>query len=166
MQYSRTTAFAIACVALHLFFDLSIAGDVVVKGTTLVATPDGGSGSFQYSLLANVKIQAFRGGPIFKDPKSSGDGNFEFRVPEGGPFDVVFFLDPDKVPQMQSLAGAPNVGHQFHVCLLTVEQYRELEKRGLLPPLELRLRMIYDLARGEEELTYITKEMIRRIEKK
>jgi hypothetical protein len=117
--------------------------------------------------LANVKIQAFRGGPIFKERKSSGpDGRFAFPVPEGVPFDVVFYLDEETVPQMQALAGKPGISHEFHVGLLTFKQYNDFERLGLMSPLEPKLQAIYASARGDEELTRITKRMLSRIEKK
>ena len=117
MKFSAVPV-AIICMTLLSFVDSSAAADVEVKGTTLAVTQVAESDAFQYRPLANVKIKAFRGGPIFKVPKSSGtDGQFAFTVPEGVPFDVVFYLDQDTVPEMQGLRrrarNSPRISYQF-----------------------------------------------------
>jgi hypothetical protein len=49
---------------------------------------------------------------------------------------------------------------------LTFKQYNDFERLGLMSPLEPKLQAIYASARGDEELTRITKRMLSRIEKK
>ena len=50
--------------------------------------------------------------------------------------------------------------------MFTFKQYNDLERLGLMPPLEPKLQAIYASARGDEELRHITKIMLSRMEKR
>jgi hypothetical protein len=65
------------------------------------------------------------------------------------PFRVVFYLDSKTVPEMQNLAGKAGIEHTFHVALLTVKDYLQLQKEGKAPPLVQHLQAILSVV-GED----------------
>jgi hypothetical protein len=118
---------------------------VVVGNTLEFVKPD------TYIPLPRAKIQASRGGTVFPSPASSDDsGHFEVVVPSGGPFTLVFYLDSDRMPELQELAGVP-AKHTVYVALLRVSQYREFAAQSLLPSFSVRLRCLQEeLPEGSE----------------
>jgi ribose transport system substrate-binding protein len=105
-----------------------------------------------YIPLPNAKIQAYRGGAVFPSPMTSeGDGSFRIVVPPGGPFTLTFYLDKDRIPELQELAAISGGRHAVYVALLTVKQYRELAAQKLVPPLSDRLQCLkQELPEGSE----------------
>lgn len=112
-----------------------------VSGNTLTATLEGSECS--YKPLPNVKFMVFRGGPVFQGEQSSDDnGFFKFKVPAGPPFQTLFYLDDKTVPQMENLAAQVDLPHNFHVGLLSIQDYQRLEKEKKLPSLVKHLEGI------------------------
>jgi len=160
MRYSKLAVLAATLTTWLSGASLTTAADVWLKGMTLRAEDVGG---YKYSPLPDVKIKAFRGGPILKMPESSGaDGKFKFSVPEGAPFNVLFYLDQDTVPELQNLAGPPGIKHKFHVGLITVNEYLALQKQGKLPPLDKKLQGILAQLPEDEEVAGLIRQIMAR----
>ena len=152
--------FTVICSLGPWFTGMIEAADPQVKGITLTAIPDS-QGNCQYQRLRDVRIKAYRGGPIHRIPLSSDhNGDFLFDVPTGVPFSVLFFLDQNTVPEMQNLAADSGMAHQFSVALLTVKDYLVLEQQGRVPPLQKKLQAILNQMPAEGEETNLIRQMI------
>lgn len=106
-----TVAIALACPSL-------IFGQVEMEGVVYVL--DGN----HYEGIPGVQIFVLRHGPVIEPQTTDEDGSFEFDFPEGAPVNVVF-VGPDRVPQLQSIAGKGGTRNEAHVTLLTVEESRD-----------------------------------------
>src|SRR6266702_3034643 len=113
MQNLKVILGLATCAVSLSLANQTIAGDTQVRGTTLRAT-EIGIDKYDYTPLPNVRIKAYRTGPLLKYlVKSNQKGDFDFKVPSGAPFKVLFYLDNDTVPEMQNLAGKDGM---FHEC--------------------------------------------------
>lgn len=74
-----------------------------------------------YQPVADIKIVVYRSGPVTND-KSDADGKFDFKIPAGTPFRVLFVGPDDYLPELQSLSGEPQTNQNVHVCLLTIAE--------------------------------------------
>ena len=89
-----------------------------------------------YSALDKIPISVYRQGPVMSgqsgpepaDGSKLKPGAFDLKIPSGAPINVLF-MDPSGqlLPELQSLAAAPEMQHTIHVTLLTVAQARELK---------------------------------------
>jgi hypothetical protein len=123
-------------IALH---SIPAKAQTVIVGDTLQFVKED-----RYTPLPHAKIQAFRGGTVFASPASSDDnGHFEVVVPSGGPFNLIFYLDNDRMPELQELAGLV-AKHTVFLALLKVNQYRDFAAQRLVPPLSVRLQCLLE----------------------
>jgi hypothetical protein len=91
----------------------------VVAGTTTFV--DG----LTYKPLDGVQVTVMRKAPVRSDT-TKGGGHFRIEYEQGTPVHVLFDTQDDRhLPELQSLSGAPNLAHQVHVTLYTIDQARK-----------------------------------------
>ena len=137
-----------------MLFNAPAIAEVAVSGVTYEIKQDG-----TYTVLPGVEVQAYRRGPILPTPAvSNQNGDFDFAVRNGQPFTVVFF-GPDKVPEMQLLAGKDGVKNVVHVALMTEKQTKTF---GISPT--KKVEQILDQIRGDDLLSRRLVEYLNRLE--
>jgi len=124
MPTPRCALFILAVATLPMLaFGQQPTTDVTVVGFTYELDKAG-----KYTVVSGISVQAFRSGPLLKNPVvSDASGKFELAVAAGEPFDVCFY-GADRVPELSQVAGVPKVKNTVHVAMLTVAQYKKSER--------------------------------------
>ena len=101
-----------------------------------------------YIPAPNVDITVTRNGSLVKSSVSiqqdpGSDAIFDFDVPSGEPFTIVFFYDDDHMPQMQDLSGRDKGQHYVSPAIMTIAQYnQQREKNDRLPTASEKLDQV------------------------
>src|SRR5262249_43033603 len=85
--------------------------------------------------VSGIRIQAYREGPIFPEPKKSGDkGAYGVHVPTGKPFRIVYYDDANTfIPASYPLAATSGVTHKINPVLYTGQKFiRVTRSAGLV----------------------------------
>jgi hypothetical protein len=78
-----------------------------------------------YTFLNGIEVTVYRDQAL-KSDTSKGMGNFNIEYPAGPPV-LVLFKSPDgKLPELQSLSGAPGARHDVQVTVLTTTEAQNL----------------------------------------
>ena len=125
---------------------IRLAASLIVGLTCGIATADvtvsGKVKDSDSSPVPKVYIQAYREGPIFKEPKRSDDeGDYSVKVPAGDEFSLVFI---DKVrkkyAEWRHIPGTEGKSHKHDVVLLTKDEFISKHGESRFEDLARRIR--------------------------
>lgn len=136
------------CLCFLTGIVLFLAGQLQARNQINLVTLEGitqeWKGGAHYTKLPNVQVVVTRSGRLVDSTISDISGDYKIAMRQGEPIHVVYHLSKQYLPEMQSLSGATSIRHQVSPSLMTIAQYRKMQRlsAGKLPPIYERLKCV------------------------